>query len=86
MMWGYGPGYGPGWMGYGGGFVMLLFMLLILAAIVMLVVALTRRERYANFMGSRTSTGLAVLEERYAKGEIQREEYLQKRSDLLSSS
>jgi putative membrane protein len=82
-MWGYGPGYGPGWMGYGGGFVMLLFTLLILAAIVTLVVTFTRR---ANIMDRRTSSGLAALEERYAKGEIQREEYLQKRSDLLSSS
>ena len=84
MMWGYG--YGPGWMAYGGGFMMLLFMLLILASIVMLVVAFTRRERYGDVVDARKSSGLAVLQERYAKGEIQREEYLQKRQDLLTSS
>jgi uncharacterized membrane protein len=29
------------------------------------------------------SAGLAILEERYARGEIPREEYLQKRQDIL---
>ena len=85
-MWGYGPGYGPGWMAYGGGFVMLLFMLLIFAGIMILAVALARRERYMNYLDPRTPQGLAVLEERYAKGEIQREEYLQKKRDLLAPS
>ena len=32
------------------------------------------------------SAGLAVLEERYARGEIDREEYLAKREDLASRS
>jgi putative membrane protein len=31
---------------------------------------------------SSSSSGLGILEERYAKGEIQREEYLQKKKDL----
>jgi putative membrane protein len=30
------------------------------------------------------SSALDVLEERYAKGEIQREEYIQKRNDILN--
>jgi putative membrane protein len=33
---------------------------------------------------SSSSSALDVLEERYAKGEIQREEYIQKRNDLLN--
>ena len=33
-------------------------------------------------MGMRRSTALDVLEERYAKGEIQREEYLEKKKDI----
>jgi putative membrane protein len=31
----------------------------------------------------RRSTSLEVLEERYARGEINREEYLQKKRDIL---
>ena len=31
----------------------------------------------------RRSTGLAILEERYARGEINRDEYLQKKKDIL---
>jgi putative membrane protein len=33
--------------------------------------------------GKRRSTGLDLLEERYARGEISREEYLQKKHDLI---
>ena len=33
---------------------------------------------------SSTSSALDLLEERYAKGEIQRDEYIQKRNDLLN--
>jgi putative membrane protein len=39
---------------------------------------------YSRRWGPPPQTALDVLEERYAKGEIQREEYIQKRNDLLN--
>jgi len=82
--------YGPfGMMGgdWGGfGFlhflIPLTFWALVITAIVLLV-------RYAMGWGEhpsrleRRSSGLDVLEERYARGEINRDEYLQKKRDLL---
>jgi putative membrane protein len=49
-----------------------------------------RRWRYyhpyydARRWGPSPSSALDMLEERYAKGEIQRDEYIQKRNDLLN--
>ncbi|HEY5338800.1 MAG TPA: SHOCT domain-containing protein [Rhizomicrobium sp.] len=34
--------------------------------------------------GSSSSSALDLLEQRYARGEIQRDEYLQKRNDILN--
>ena len=39
---------------------------------------------YSRRWGPSSQSALDVLEERYAKGEIQREEYIQKRNDLLN--
>jgi putative membrane protein len=39
---------------------------------------------YSRRWDTPPSSALSVLEERYAKGEIQREEYLQKKNDLLN--
>ena len=84
MMWGLGPGsYGPGWMWYAGSSVMMVFVLLIVAAILVAAIAFARREwRGDQYDGRTRSSGLAILEERYAKGDIQREEYLEKKHDL----
>lgn len=89
-MWWNGP-YGGGmgqWMGWGWwmpfhGILGLLILALVIAGIVALV-----RSAYGSGMhgiygnGRSRSPGLDVLEERYAKGEIQRDEYLQKKRDL----
>jgi len=59
----------------------LLFLAIIITAVVMLV-------RYATGWGDhsprleRRSPGLDVLEERYARGEIKRDEYLEKKRDI----
>jgi putative membrane protein len=74
-MWGYANGMG--W-GMGLGFI---FWLAILAAIIAGVVWLVRSQSLAG--GQRRSTSLEVLEERYARGEIKREEYLQKKRDIV---
>jgi putative membrane protein len=78
-MWGYGHGWMMnGWGSMGGvGFI---FWLLILAAVIAGVVWFVRSQPLAG--RDRRLTGLEVLEERYARGEINREEYLQKKRDL----
>ncbi len=46
-------------------------------------------EHYHHGRGFRAygrSRGLAILERRYARGEIERDEYLQKRQDLASGA
>jgi putative membrane protein len=88
MMWGSGNGWGDA-----GGAIMVVFMLAVLALIVVgiifLVRGLTRHDQVqpgppqAPPPGPRGSGALQVLEERYARGEIQREEFLQRKQDLL---
>jgi putative membrane protein len=85
--WGGGYGMGPGMMGseygYGMGpwmFVfMLIFLLLVIAGVVALVRYLSPHAR------SKPSDGaLEVLKRRYARGEIQKAEFEEKRKDLES--
>ncbi|MGE5500475.1 MAG: SHOCT domain-containing protein [Ignavibacteriales bacterium] len=74
----------PG-VGYGGGFAGAAWMMAInglfwAVLLVVLVAVATRATRYRHWRAA--SPGLAVLEERYARGEIGRDEYLEKRGDL----
>lgn len=83
------------WGGGGFGWVGLLFMLLFWVVIIVGVVFLVRglwgqnQGRDRDYRGAperqepRRSTALEVLEERYARGEINREEFLERRKDLL---
>jgi putative membrane protein len=68
-----------GW-GMGFGFI---FWLLVLALLVAGVVWFVRSQPVASRRSEeRRSAGLDVLEERYARGETNREEYLQKKRDI----
>ena len=85
----YGPGYGYGMMGaWGSGYwpLGMFVWLVVLVAVVLLVVWAVRTvsapHHHAPPPGPRRSTGLDVLEERYARGEIGRDEYLQKKVDI----
>lgn len=77
MDWEYGMGWGWGWFG------MILFWL-----VPILLVAVGLKYFFGG--GSRPNPGarderqgaLELLEERYARGEIDREEFLKKRDDL----
>ena len=79
-MWAYGPyTMGGGWgmwpmMFFGG-----LFWAFLLGLIAVIAVKLVRG---LGIDSGRRSARLAILDERYAKGEIQRDEYLQKKSDF----
>ncbi len=74
MMWGYGA--------WGG-----LWMLLLLAGIV--VLAVWAVQQFASSerppAQERPDRALQILEERYAKGEIDRDEFLARRTDLERS-
>lgn len=72
--WGHMGGWGWGMAVFGW-----VFMAAIVGLVVWLVVTSTRRTRPP---GSGGRGALDVLDERYARGDIDREEYLQRRADL----
>jgi putative membrane protein len=80
------PGMMGGWDGWGWAPFHFVFPLLFFALIITVVVLVVR---YASHPGGdqpgleRRSPGLNTLEERYARGEINRDEYLQKKKDIL---
>ena len=84
MMWGYGRDWGMmgGWGG--GAFGMIIWPLVIVA----LVVGLIWFMQSPSYSGAgrsqppRRSSGLDILEERYARGEINREEFLQRKQEI----
>ena len=81
----YGMGWGMGWGWHSLG-AMVFWLVPLLVVIVLVAVAI----KYLFAGGARSNTvsrddgsrALEVLQERYARGEINREEYLQKRDDL----
>jgi len=87
-MYGYGNGWGMMGDGYGsmGGFGMIfwLFALVLLGAGAVWFM----RSQTSGGLGRQAvaarSGGLDLLEQRYARGEVNREEYLQKKGDLQS--
>ncbi|HUW80083.1 MAG TPA: SHOCT domain-containing protein [Acidocella sp.] len=87
--WGYGPGMMGGWGGGygGGGGIMMIFGAVIIVALLVFIfraLAWTAHAPHQPMSHSRaTSAGLHALDERYARGEINREEYLQKKRDIL---
>ncbi len=90
MMWGYGPNFGMmgNWGGYSGGgpismIITIIVLAVIIAAAVWFVRAMAHPDHQLSVTGRR-SPGLDALEERYARGEIKRDEYLEKKRDMSS--
>ena len=84
MMWGYGSdggmmGWGYGALGISNMILWIVLVGLVVAAVVWLVRSLPL-DTYQSY--GRRSPGLDALEERYARGEIDRDEYLQKKQDI----
>jgi putative membrane protein len=85
-------GWGNGW-GDAGGVIMVVAMLAVLAFIIVGIVLLVRGVNRHDYVqpgppqrplpGPQSQSALQLLEERYARGEIQREEFLQRKQDLL---
>ncbi len=78
-----------GWMhpGWGGGGFGLIFMFVPLALLIVLAVVLVRWLSGDGEGGDRRGArARAILDERYARGEIDREEYLRRRNDIAGDS
>ena len=83
MMWGYGPDWGMmgGWSG--GAFNMIIWPLVI-AVLVVGVIWFMRSPSYLGAARSQLprASGLDNLEERYARDEISRDEFLKKKQEI----
>lgn len=81
--WGMGPGmmggYGMGWFG---GILMVVFWILIIVGLVFLIKWLIQSTGRDRTIGSGGDRSLEILKERYAKGEIDKEEFETKKKDL----
>jgi putative membrane protein len=76
----YGYGYHPS-MGFGifGG---LLWLVVVVAIVVLVVSALRHRRGHGAWRHWSGGTALDILKERYAKGEIDKKEFEEKKKDL----
>lgn len=80
-MWWYHSGFwGWGWWPFHAA-ISVLFWLVLVGLIAAALRASRRPPPYPD-QPAEQRRGLAILEERYARGEIQRDEYLQKKADL----
>ena len=80
-------GWGPGMMGWGlmswfGPWGMILFWVLIVLLIVWLVKGLGSSKGSTGAVKPAEESALGILKRRYARGEINKEEYLEKKKDL----
>lgn len=81
----YGPRHMHDWMGWGWSGMLLgpLFMIFWIAVLVAVVVLVVRWLAGGNLgTGSLSRAPREILDERYARGEIDREEYLRRRQDI----
>jgi putative membrane protein len=75
-------GMGNGWgMGFGGPFMIVLWILVIAGVVVLVKWVIDQSSTSTSY---RDKSPLDILRERYARGEINREEYEKKKSDLAS--
>jgi len=73
MHWNYGWGMGFGWI------FMVLFWILIILGIVFLIKSIAGRPKVER----KEETAVDILKKRYAKGEMSKEEFEDKKKDLV---
>jgi len=83
-VFGHGIGYGMGDWGTIRGFSLILWLVILVAVIAVVVLFVRNSPQRATRLppAEPRSPGLEALDERYARGEISREEYLQKKRDI----
>ena len=85
---GYEWGQGPGMMGYGygmgwfGGILMIAFWIAVIVGIVFLIRWLVLSVRPGSHGTAGGESALEILKKRYARGEINKEEFEEKKRDL----
>ena len=73
------------WFMWGAGGLVMLFMMLLFWGVVIAGMVLAIRWLVAQGRGPAHDSALAILRERYARGEINREEFEARRRDLEAS-
>jgi putative membrane protein len=76
--YGYGVGHMAPWFAWVGPIVMILFWALVVAAIVFFIRYIVRKSRSS----SNGDSAMGILRERYARGELSKEEFETRRKDL----
>ncbi len=81
-----GGGMGPGMMGYGVGWVMgiinIIFWVVVIIGVIYLIKWLSSTSKQGGKETKGENTAFDILRERYAKGEINREEFEEKKKVL----
>jgi putative membrane protein len=84
--WGMGPGmmggYGMGWFG---SILIIVFWILILVGLIFLIRWLIQSTGRHKTTGNGSNRALEILKERYARGEIDKEEFESKKKDLSAN-
>ena len=79
-----GPGMMGGWgMGWFGFIFMLIFWGLVIVGLVLLIRWLVQTTRKDTGPAQGGSRAMEILKERYARGEVEQEEFEQKKQDLV---
>jgi putative membrane protein len=84
--WHMGPGMMDGWgMGWFGGIFMIVIWVLVIVGLVFLIKWLVQSTKgESRSVESASSRSLDILKERYARGEIDKQEFEEKKRDLSS--
>ncbi len=85
--WGGAHGMGPGMMGYGMGWIGMIFMAAFWIAVIVGIAFLIRWSVISTGSvgnrGKAEESALEILKKRYARGEIKKEEFEEKKKDLI---
>ncbi len=82
--WGMGPGMMGNWWGFGwsGGIFMIVFWVVVVLALILLIKWLVQSSGRNKTVDGGSDQALEILRERYARGEIDKEEFEVKKKDL----